>query len=107
MTPPKSKSAARMEGILLVEQIVCQRMPQLRGQPQGLDVDALVVPVEHHAIVLEAETRAEQAEAVGSCAGTTEETRVGGAHSEKWNGGRALVELLCHAAQCIPQRSLD
>src|SRR5689334_25324583 len=83
----------------LVDKIVREGVPQFGGEPYRLDVDTLVVSVEHDAIVLEAEPRAEQSVPVRSCTGATEEPRVGGADGEERNRFRSFVERLRHAAE--------
>src|SRR5690349_15799130 len=62
MTPPKSKSAALITGPRYrpsarptsVEEVVGDGVPEVGREPQRVDVDPLVVAVEHRAVVLEA-----------------------------------------------------
>src|SRR5438309_10859911 len=105
MTPPRSNSAARIKWSGREEIARCQ-LPQLGREPQRLDVDALVVTVEHRAVVVEADVVAEQAEAVGSGAQAQVEAGVGGADGHERDGPGAVVQLAGHLVEAGPQRRL-
>src|SRR2546422_6279578 len=66
----------------LAQEIARQSLPQQAGQPETLDVDALVVAVEHQRVLGVRDPRRVQAEPVGGNAAPAEVTGIGGAGSD-------------------------
>src|SRR3989442_13924796 len=100
MTPPRSNSAARINRSRR-EDVARRQSPELGRETQRFDVDALVVSVEHRAVVVEADAVAEQSEAVGGGAQTPEEAGVGGTDSHERHRLGTLVERSGEALQPI------
>src|ERR687892_152615 len=108
-TPPKSKMTARTgmtEMRSARQQVAGDRLPQGGRQAQRLDVHALVVAVEHPAVVLEGQLLAEQAEPVGGGAQPAEEAGVGRPDADHGHQVAVGVEDPRGAGQGVPQRCL-
>src|ERR671918_797671 len=108
-SPPKSKMTARTgmtEMRSARQQVAGDRLPQGGRQAQRLDVHALVVAVEHPAVVLEGQLLAEQAEPVGGGAQPAEEAGVGRPDADHGHQVAVGVEDPRGAGQGVPQRCL-